>query len=155
MRKAKAKAKVKRHHRRKNVLFPGRPNYTGPISGLFGWVHHAGQEGCIVERSKDIQGRVDFIQLYKRKAENAIRLYSLVRIPEELIPERIRNALSKDHSLTLNLSDLSCQHKRVLDGIALSLVPTVPWDNFNRTLIFYNRNGKTAKGPWSRKWRTT
>lgn len=57
-----------------NTMFPGRPNYTGPISGVFGFVHH--QQLC--EPSHDIMERVAYIKSEKPNHEIGIRLHNLI-----------------------------------------------------------------------------
>ena len=58
----------------KNTRFPGRPHYTGPTSGMFGFVHHA----VLYECSYGIRQRVRIIRNIKPADERAIRLWHLV-----------------------------------------------------------------------------
>ena len=57
-----------------NTLFPGRPNYTGPITGWFGLLHH--EELC--ETSHDVMERVAYVKANKPKHEVAIRLHNMI-----------------------------------------------------------------------------
>jgi len=57
-----------------NILFPGRPDYTGPTTGVFFAVHH----DRICEHSYDIMNRVRYIKKYKAKNEIEIRLHNLM-----------------------------------------------------------------------------
>ena len=57
-----------------NTLFPGRANYTGPLSGYFTFVHHE----LLFEYSHDINERIKFILNNKPKHECATRLRHLM-----------------------------------------------------------------------------
>jgi len=57
-----------------NTLFPGRPDYTGPTSGLFGLLHH----DLLVETSHNIQDRIAYVRRRKNPHEIAIRLYNMI-----------------------------------------------------------------------------
>ena len=57
-----------------NVLFPGRPNYTGPTSGWFGLLHHSE----LFETSRDVAERVAYTKGNKPKAKIALRLHNMV-----------------------------------------------------------------------------
>ena len=57
-----------------NTLFPGRPNYTGPIKGHFAFVHH----GVLFEHSHNIAERITYINAYKPLNERATRLEHLM-----------------------------------------------------------------------------
>ena len=57
-----------------NKLFPGRPDYTGPIAGVFGLLHH----DILVESSHDVMERVSYIKHEKPKREIATRLYNII-----------------------------------------------------------------------------
>jgi len=59
---------------RENVLFPGRDNYTGPVSGMFFAVHHE----VLCEESHNILERVDYINREKPKHEVPTRLHNLM-----------------------------------------------------------------------------
>ena len=85
-----------------NLLFPGRPNYTGPTAGLFGLVHH----NVLFEPSSDILERVKFIP--KSKPLNAIetRLWVIVYLDPSGQPwarawaQRARARIQWDKALT-------------------------------------------------------
>ena len=65
------------HPKRKkieNTLFPGRYNYTGPIKGWFGFLHH--EQLC--EKSHDVNERINFVKLHKPDNEVAIRLHNMI-----------------------------------------------------------------------------
>ena len=57
-----------------NTLYPGRPNYTGPTSGVFTFVHHQ----QLVEWSDNINERIAYIRSDKPKHEVESRLYHLL-----------------------------------------------------------------------------
>ena len=63
-----------------NTLYPGRPNYTGALDGVFNFVHH----DILVETSNNINVRIAYIKEHKPKHERKSRLYHLlyVDIPE-------------------------------------------------------------------------
>ena len=58
----------------KNTLFPGRPNYTGPTKGWFGFLHH--EQLC--EQSHDVNERIHYVKREKPKNEVAIRLHNMI-----------------------------------------------------------------------------
>ena len=57
-----------------NILFPGRPNYTGPTQGCFGLLHHS----VLFETSYNVNERVDYIKRNKPEREISIRLHNLI-----------------------------------------------------------------------------
>ena len=57
-----------------NTLFPGRPDYTGPVTGLFGLLHH----GILVESSHDVMERVSYVKEHKSRHEVEIRLHNMI-----------------------------------------------------------------------------
>ena len=57
-----------------NVLFPGRPDYTGPTTGIFGLLHH--EE--LAESSHDVMERVAYVKANKPANEVAIRLHNMI-----------------------------------------------------------------------------
>ena len=63
-----------------NTLYPGRPNYTGPTSGIFAFVHHE----VLAESSHNINERIAYIKEHKPTNERESRLYHLLYID---IPE--------------------------------------------------------------------
>ena len=58
----------------KNTLFPGRPNYTGPTKGWFGFLHHE----RLCEQSHDVNERIHYVKREKPKNEVAIRLHNMI-----------------------------------------------------------------------------
>jgi hypothetical protein len=57
-----------------NKLFPGRPDYTGPTSGVFGLLHHA----VICEISQNVMARVADVKCYKDPPEVRVRLHNMI-----------------------------------------------------------------------------
>lgn len=57
-----------------NILFPGRPEYTGPTAGMFGLLHH----DMLVESSHDVTERVAYVRDSKPAHELAIRLHNMI-----------------------------------------------------------------------------
>ena len=57
-----------------NTLFPGRPDYTGPTTGVFSLLHH--QE--LVETSHDVMERVAYVKRTKAQREVATRLHNIM-----------------------------------------------------------------------------
>ena len=57
-----------------NLLFPGRPDYTGPTTGMFGLLHHT----VLCESSHDVMERVAYVKQNKPKSEVAIRLHNMI-----------------------------------------------------------------------------
>ena len=74
----------------RNTLFPGLPDYVGPTSGLFSWLHH---EGPVVEASSDVRGRIRFIRENKPAHEIAVRLAHIVFLDPDLIPVAAKRAV--------------------------------------------------------------
>ena len=59
---------------KKNLLFPGLPDYVGPANGYFAFVHHE----VLCEYSTNIRERVAFIESCKPKHERETRLRHLL-----------------------------------------------------------------------------
>ena len=57
-----------------NTLFPGRPDYTGPVTGLFGLLYH----DTLVESSHDVMERVSYVKEHKPRHEIEIRLHNMI-----------------------------------------------------------------------------
>ena len=57
-----------------NKLFPGRPNYSGPKTGMFGLLHHE----VLCESSHDVMERVTYVKVTKPKNEVKIRLHNMI-----------------------------------------------------------------------------
>ena len=64
-----------------NTLFPGRPNYTGPDSGLLGLCHH----DRLFEPSRCFSERVEVINRVKPENERATRLRHLICIDPDAV----------------------------------------------------------------------
>ena len=62
-----------------NTLFPGRPDYVGPTTGLFGLLHHAE----LYEGSGDVMERVEYVKNAKPRHEVATRLHNMIALPDE------------------------------------------------------------------------
>ena len=57
-----------------NTMFPGRPRYVGPKTGIFGLLHHTG----LCESSHDVMERVAYVKKHKPKREIKIRLHKMI-----------------------------------------------------------------------------
>lgn len=57
-----------------NTMFPGKPNYVGPVKGVFGFLHHE----ILVEYSHNALERVDYIIHNKPTNEVPTRLNNLI-----------------------------------------------------------------------------
>jgi hypothetical protein len=57
-----------------NILFPGRRDYTGPLMGWFGLLHHSD----LYEMSRDVMERVEYVMMNKPSNEIAIRLHNMI-----------------------------------------------------------------------------
>ena len=57
-----------------NTLFPGRPDYTGPITGMFGLLHH----DVLYETSHNVRERVAYVKRTKPENEVNIRLHNMI-----------------------------------------------------------------------------
>ena len=62
-----------------NKLFPGRPNYTGPKTGVFAFLHHE----ILCESSHDVMERVAYVKSNKPKNEVEIRLHNMMYLGKE------------------------------------------------------------------------
>ena len=60
-----------------NKLFPGRENYTGPITGYFVLLHH----DRLFEHSHNVMERVAHIKRGKPAREIATRLHNMLYLP--------------------------------------------------------------------------
>jgi len=65
-----------------NTKFPGRPDYTGPISGLFGLLHH----DTLFEESNNVMRRVKYVRRTKPKTEVSIRLWNMIYLDPGEVP---------------------------------------------------------------------
>ena len=72
-----------------NKLYPGLPDYTGPIKGMFTLLHH---EGPLLEWSHDVMVRVAYIKREKTPKEIPTRLRHIVHYPDHLIPAEWQKA---------------------------------------------------------------
>lgn len=77
---------------KKNTMFPGRPNYTGPKSGVFGLLHHS----ILCERSHDVMERVYYVRWFKAAAEVKIRLHNMICL-DDCPAAKKRDALRADY----------------------------------------------------------
>ncbi len=57
-----------------NILFPGRPDYTGPTVGHFGLLHH----DKLYEHSHDVAERIKYVKAHKPLREIGIRLHNMI-----------------------------------------------------------------------------
>ena len=57
-----------------NTLFPGRPDYAGPKTGVFGLLHH----DMLVETSHNVFERVTYIKKNKPPHEVQTRLHNMI-----------------------------------------------------------------------------
>lgn len=57
-----------------NTLYPGRPDYTGPNTGLFGLLHH----DRLYEWSENVAERVAYVRANKPASEQEFRLHCMV-----------------------------------------------------------------------------
>ncbi len=71
-----------------NLLYPGRPNYEGPVQGLFGLLHHS----VIAEWSDNVMERVEYVKKAKPKHEVDIRLWNMCYLSEERVPKKLVEA---------------------------------------------------------------
>ena len=56
-----------------NTLYPGRPHYVGPTTGLFFLIHH----DQLLEYSSGVAERVEYIKSNKPENEIDIRLWHI------------------------------------------------------------------------------
>ena len=80
-----------------NLLFPGRPNYSGPTKGFFALLHH--EQLC--ETSHDVMERVAYVKEHKPAHEVAIRLWNMIVLPD--VFETKWNPLYDDYAAKLKL----------------------------------------------------
>lgn len=81
-----------------NTLFPGRPNYTGPTQGWFGFLHHE----QLYEWSDDVNERIEHVRREKPKNEWAIRLHNMIYLGDCEAIARL-NILYTDYQAKLTL----------------------------------------------------
>lgn len=101
-----------------NTLFPGRPNYIGPTSGIFGLLHH----DVLCESSHDVMERVRYVKANKPVREVAIRLHNMIylgacpaaakRAPLDADYEAKRDALYADYKAKRAPLDADYKAKR-------------------------------------------
>ena len=113
-----------------NTQFPGLNNYTGPIDGYFGLLHHA----KLYEHSHDVMERVAYVKRCKPKGEIEIRLRCMVLIPDELALDCnaiCDKALKDCYVMFKSLKDCYAicdkAEQPVLDYI-MKTVPNCPWN---------------------------
>jgi hypothetical protein len=71
-----------------NIKFPGRPNYTGPKSGYFAFVHH----GVLFEKSHDIFERLTYVDNKKPANEIDVRRWNMMYLDPVLCPTVAKRA---------------------------------------------------------------
>ena len=82
-----------------NHSYPGRPDYVGPKTGMFGLVHH----DQLFEWSPNIVERVEYLGNNKPAHELATRLHCLVHLDLRSEPwYDLWEALASGHYLVLN-----------------------------------------------------
>ena len=107
----------------KNTLFPGRPNYTGPTKGWFGFLHH--EQLC--EQSHDVNERIHYVKREKPKNEVAIRLHNMIYLGGCEATTK-RDALYADYKIERDALDAE-----ILAYIK-SNIPDCAWNG--KTLVF-------------------
>ena len=71
-----------------NTLFPGRPDYVGPKSGMFAFLHHE----ILCEPSDNVMERVDYVRQHKPPAEIETRLHHMMFLDAALCPAVAKRA---------------------------------------------------------------
>ncbi len=71
-----------------NRTYPGRPNYEGPVQGIFGLLHHS----VLAEWSHNVMERVEYVKKAKPKHEVDIRLWNMCYLSEERVPNEFVEA---------------------------------------------------------------
>ena len=61
-----------------NKMYPGRANYSGPTTGVFGMLHH----DILSESSHDVRERVEYVRSRKPKNEIPTRLHNMIYLGE-------------------------------------------------------------------------
>lgn len=111
-----------------NKLFPGRPNYRGPKSGWFAFVHH----GMLFEPSHDIQERIAYIREHKPKWEQPVRLRDMMYLGLDLSRKLTR--LRRDKMLSrMNRDKKLC--RMVLDVVE-AYNPGHGWSEKHCSLVY-------------------
>ena len=118
----------------RNTLFPGRPNYTGPTKGWFGFLHH--EQLC--EQSHDVNKRIHYVKREKPKNEVAIRLHNMIYLGGCEATTK-RDALYADYKIKHDALYAAYTVKRdALDAEILayikSNIPDCAWNG--KTLVF-------------------
>ena len=75
-----------------NTFFPGRPDYTGPVTGLFGLLHH----DILTESSHDVLERISYVKKHKSRHEVGIRLHNMIYLGS-CPAASTRNSLDADY----------------------------------------------------------
>lgn len=65
-----------------NTLFPGLPDYIGPLSGFFSLLH---RKGPVVEWSDNVMKRINHIRRHKPASEIQIRLSHIVYLDPRMV----------------------------------------------------------------------
>jgi Skp family chaperone for outer membrane proteins len=90
-----------------NTMFPGRPDYVGPTTGLFGLLHHE----VLCESSHDVMERVAYIKRFKPKNEVAIRVHNLICL-QDCNAAAKRASLDADYEAKRDALDADYEAKR-------------------------------------------
>jgi hypothetical protein len=111
-----------------NVIFPGRPDYTGPTSGWFGAVHH----DTLCEESHDINERLAYIDRNKPSHEIPIRRWNMIYLGD-CPAVAARKALGDQYYAAIKaLRDQYYAAWDALDAEILAYIrthiPDFPWD---------------------------
>mgnify|MGYP003393028010 CR=1 FL=1 len=97
-----------------NQLFPGRPNYTGPKTGMFGLLHHR----KLCEYSHDVMERVEYVKREKPEHEIAIRLHNMIYLgscPTAAKRDTLYAALTQAKRDTLDAEIIAYIRERIPD----------------------------------------
>ena len=138
---------------KKNLLFPGLPDYVGPANGYFAFVHHE----VLCEYSTNIRERVAFIESCKPKHERETRLRHLLYLDPIKCPAAAeikllnddyvakRKLLDDDYWAEIKLlNDDHVAKRKLLDKPILVYIkkhiPDCRWNG--ETLVFPTRKGE-------------
>lgn len=128
-----------------NTRYPGRPDYTGPKEGFFGFIHH----DQLLEYSRNIDERLDYIDRFKPGHQRAWRRHCMVYLgdvlPEKLI--KVGSARIKTEDAYNKAEDAynkawdaynKARHTYAPEVLAIltKLVPDHTWDE--KELVFDN-----------------
>jgi hypothetical protein len=108
-----------------NVLFPGRPNYNGPVKGWFSFLHHQ----LLCEYSHNVYERIGYICVGKPKNEIPIRLHNMMYLGDSEALARLANLYDdwKAGRAKLDPDNSTTQATAILAYIKLH-IPNCAWD---------------------------